>query len=146
MWDDNRLHWLYPLHWSPAVPKNAQKLPHRYRSSEMSQPSKKDLCRWISWEFVIFKFQTPCLTNPPPSIPTGTSKKSAMVEEPDTARQNGTAKTEQTESQESSWEEQQKFWLVFISLWRKNLATINKDICQQHLNEHLFRLFSVKMA
>ncbi|RVE70896.1 hypothetical protein OJAV_G00068570 [Oryzias javanicus] len=33
---------------------------------------------------------------------TGTSKKSAMVEEPDTAEQNGTAKTEQTENKESS--------------------------------------------
>ncbi|KAF6721241.1 Major facilitator superfamily domain-containing protein 4-B [Oryzias melastigma] len=33
---------------------------------------------------------------------TGTSKKSAMVEEPDTSEQNGTAKTEQTENKESS--------------------------------------------
>lgn len=29
VWNDNRLRWFYPLHWSPAVSSNAQKLPHR---------------------------------------------------------------------------------------------------------------------
>lgn len=34
MWNDNRLHRFYSLHWSPAVPSNAQKLPHRYSISQ----------------------------------------------------------------------------------------------------------------
>ena len=37
MWNDNRLHWIYPLHWPSAVPPNAQKLPHRYSINQHLQ-------------------------------------------------------------------------------------------------------------
>lgn len=70
---------------------------------------------------------------PPPDtlqlicIPTGTTKKSAMVEEAAT-EQNGSAKTEQKEENTSSWERQQ---LSFCPL----LAAVGYEALQQSVSK-----------
>lgn len=53
MRNDNRLPRFYLLHWSPAVPPNAQKLPHRYGISANSL------------RFVFIHFTLPAYLLPP---------------------------------------------------------------------------------
>lgn len=65
------------------------------------------------WWFAFVRFIIITSHPNPLCIPTGTTKKSAMVEEPAT-EQNGSARTAQKEEIESSWEGQQ---LRFVLYW-----------------------------
>lgn len=62
MWNDHRLHWFYPLHWSPAVPSNAQKLPHRYIISQ--HPHSLLLNFFFPIHFILTPPPTPTYLHP----------------------------------------------------------------------------------
>lgn len=140
MWDDNRLHWFYPLHRPPAVPKNAQKLPHRYGIAKTLQKFPE--------RFVVFTFPTLCLYK----IPSHPNRDFKEVGNGGRARYIRA----KWDSQNRANREQRKqlrgaaavfnILLVFILLWRINIATINKDFFNRLLNKHLLRLLSVKTA
>ena len=115
VWNDNRLHRFHPLYWSPAVPSNAQKLPHRYIMNQHPHAH-------CSREFVFNHFIFITLCSNSLCDPTGTTKKSAMVEEP-APEQNGSPKTEQKEENEISWEGLQFFFCPL-------LATVGDEVLQ----------------
>lgn len=86
-------------------------------------------CCWTFSYYYSFFYPT---THPPSNsicIPTGTTKKSAMVEE-QTAEQNGSAHTEQKEESTSSWGQQH---LTFVLL----LASVGYEQYVNHDLRHL---------
>lgn len=118
MWNDNRLHRFHPVHRPPAVSSDAQKLPHRYDINQHPRTLPTNEYLQVCWGCICMHFIFP-ITHPFFCIPTGTTKKSAMVEEP-AAGANGSAKTEQKEEIESSWEGLIPF--LFCSCYCKRLG------------------------